>query len=119
MTIRVVCRNGHALKVSDSSAGKSGPCPVCKVLVEIPLPEPAPTMSEDALMDLLGTKSPSDSPSSLTRDSSVGDAMKKASSVGRPPMKACIKCNREMDVSVRICPHCHTYVGGAGERRNA
>ena len=38
MTIRVVCRNGHALKVSDSSAGKSGPCPVCKVLVQIPSP---------------------------------------------------------------------------------
>ena len=48
----------------------------------------------------------------------VGDALKKAS-VGRTPMKACIKCNREMDVAVRICPHCHTYVGGAGERRNA
>lgn len=116
MTIRVVCRNGHALKVSDSSAGKSGPCPVCKVLVQIPKPAPA-AMSEDAILDLLGTK-PSDSPSSssLTRDSSVGDALKKAS-MGRLPMKACIKCNREMDMEGRICPHCRTYVGGAGERR--
>ena len=70
-------------------------------------------------MDLLGTNAERLAFFALTRDSSVGDAMKKASSVGRPPMKACIKCNREMDVSVRICPHCHTYVGGAGERRNA
>ena len=55
MTIRVVCRNGHALKVSDSSAGKSGQCPVCKTLVQIPLPEPPSTMSEDAMIDLIGT----------------------------------------------------------------
>ncbi len=32
-------------------------------------------------------------------------------------MKTCIKCNREMDLGVRICPHCKIYVGGAGERR--
>ena len=71
MTIRVVCRNGHALKVSDSSAGKSGQCPVCKALVQIPLPEPDPTMSEEAILDLIGMK-PMESPSSsLARASSV------------------------------------------------
>ena len=55
MAIRVVCRNGHALKVDDRSAGKSGLCPVCKVPVQIPPPDPR-DMSEDALMDLLGPK---------------------------------------------------------------
>ena len=53
MAIRVVCPNGHALKVDESSAGKSGLCPVCKVPVPVP-PKKAVAMTEDSLMDLLG-----------------------------------------------------------------
>jgi hypothetical protein len=75
-------------------------------------------MSEDAILDLLETK-PSDSPSSssLTRGSAAREGTKKTSA-GRSPRKVCVKCNREMDMGVRICPHCHCYVGGAGEQRN-
>jgi hypothetical protein len=115
MSIRVVCRNGHALKVNDNSAGKTGLCPVCKVPVQIP-PKDSEAMSEDSLMDLLGPKE--DDPRHGPKEWSSPDTDKSAAT-GRqsPPMKTCIKCNREMELGVRICPHCKTYVGGAGERR--
>ena len=115
MSIRVVCRNGHALKVNDNSAGKTGLCPVCKVPVQIPLKD-SEAMSEDSLMGSLGPKE--DDPRHGPKEWSNPDTDQSAAT-GRqsPPMKTCIKCNREMELGVRICPHCKTYVGGAGERR--
>ena len=115
MTIRVVCRNGHTLKVNDSSAGKSGLCPVCKVPVQIPANK-AEAMSEESLMEILGPKE--GDPTHGPKEWSDPDSTKHTGVAQQsPPMKTCIKCNREMDLGVRICPHCKTYVGGAGERR--
>ncbi|MGO8688965.1 MAG: hypothetical protein ACLQLG_04970 [Thermoguttaceae bacterium] len=114
MAIRVVCRNGHVLKVTDSSAGKSGLCPVCKVPVQIP-PKKAEAMTEDSLMDLLGPQEGDPSPG--PREWSAPEPTKQPATVQQaPPRKTCIKCNREMDLGVRICPHCKCYVGGAGDR---
>ena len=36
MSIRCVCPNGHPLTVSDSLAGKSGLCPLCRAPVRVP-----------------------------------------------------------------------------------
>ena len=52
MSIRVICHNGHTLKVNDRLAGKLGLCPVCKVQVQVPSMGPA-AISEDAIMGML------------------------------------------------------------------
>ena len=115
MAIRVVCRNGHALKVNDTSAGKSGLCPLCKVPVQVPSKR-ADGLTEDSLMDLLGPKEGEPTPG--PKEWSDPDSGKPSGAAQQsPPMKTCIKCNREMELGVRICPHCKTYVGGAGQRR--
>ncbi len=31
------------------------------------------------------------------------------------PKKSCLKCSREIDAGTRICPHCHTYIGGLSD----
>jgi RNA polymerase subunit RPABC4/transcription elongation factor Spt4 len=31
------------------------------------------------------------------------------------PKKSCAKCTREIDAGTRICPHCHTYIGGLSD----
>ncbi len=31
------------------------------------------------------------------------------------PKKSCVKCTREIDAGTRICPHCHTYIGGLAD----
>ncbi len=115
MAIRVVCRNGHVLKVDDRSAGKSGLCPVCKVPVQVPPLDPG-AMSEDSLMDLLGPKE-GDAPRGAREWTSPDSDKPGGASRQSPPMKTCIKCNREIELGMRICPHCKTYVGSAGERR--
>ncbi len=31
------------------------------------------------------------------------------------PKKSCVKCTQEIDAGTRICPHCHTYIGGLAD----
>ncbi len=31
------------------------------------------------------------------------------------PKKSCLKCTLEIDAGTRICPHCHTYIGGLSD----
>jgi hypothetical protein len=53
MSIQVVCPNGHTLTVSDSCAGKSGLCPVCKAAVKVPQPD-SRQLSGDAALGFSG-----------------------------------------------------------------
>jgi hypothetical protein len=116
MAIQVVCRNGHALKVNDSLAGKLGLCPVCKVEVRVPQVD-TEGMSEDAIMDILGPQQAGSAPGVDQQAADSGIMKPKRPGMESPPMKVCIKCKQPMDVMVHICPHCRTYVGGAGTRR--
>ena len=50
MSIRVVCENGHELKVKANMAGKTGLCPQCRVVVHVPIP---PESLEDSILDML------------------------------------------------------------------
>ena len=59
MSIRVVCPNGHMLRVQDSCAGKTGLCPVCRALVRVPEPAGQEPVSEDAILGFLGPHQPS------------------------------------------------------------
>jgi hypothetical protein len=116
MSIRVVCCNGHVLKVNDSFAGRSAACPACKAQVNIPAADPA-SMSEDAIMDILGPRQTASKPAGEASAKAAAEAAPvSAGKVPPPHMKICIKCNREMESTGRICPYCRTYVGGAGQR---
>ena len=116
MSIPVVCPNGHRLNVKDSFAGKTGLCPVCKARVHVPeLPEE--DLSEDSILDILGPHAdgrPGDS-SIFTEVPTSGSSLLSSSSAmrqrGAPPKKNCHHCHQEIAAGVRICPHCHTYIG--------
>lgn len=108
MSIRVVCPNGHLLRVQDSCAGKTGLCPICRALVKVPEPTTQSTLSEDAVLGFLGPQPPRPHPQPATPHSTIKPAME-----GRvPPKKSCERCNQEISAETHICPHCHTYVGG-------
>ena len=108
MSIRVVCPNGHGLRVQDASAGKTGLCPVCKALVKVPELGPQP-VTEDAILGFLGPQPAKASPATAT----VDRAPTKATIDGpMPPKKSCERCNQEILATTHVCPHCHTYVGG-------
>lgn len=103
MSIRVVCPNGHTLKVRDSFAGKAGLCPTCKARVEVP--QVQAELSEDAIMSILGPHVTSDEQPSRGVSHPVGDHDRSLT-----PKKSCHQCNRQISAAIHICPHCHTYI---------
>ena len=103
MSIRVICPNGHILKVKDHLAGKVGLCPMCKARVQVPEPQPE-SVSEDAIMGILGSQS------AVAAADLVEPPPTTASDKNSPPKKSCYKCNQEIETGIHICPHCHTYI---------
>jgi hypothetical protein len=112
MSIEIKCPNGHKLKVKDSMAGVTGRCPLCKGVVHVPKPEPPKaSLTEDAILDILG-------PSSVLSERSVTDTIHdfgdsvimRDSGIHHTPRKACVKCNRDIPAIIHICPYCHTYL---------
>lgn len=108
MSIRVVCSNGHVLKVKDELAGKLGLCPVCKARVQVPgLGTEA--LSEDAILDMMDQPLPL----SASGRHEISPTSRSAGGKKDPqstPKKTCIKCKREITASMHICPFCHTYI---------
>ena len=109
MSIRLTCPNGHALKVADSLAGKTGLCPACKARVAIPKPEGG-DISDDDVLGILGNngappawRPPAPQPAKPAPARADGDAASTHN-------KTCIKCRAEINAAMHICPHCHTYV---------
>jgi hypothetical protein len=116
MSIRCVCPNGHVLLVKDSLAGTAGLCPSCKGKVVVPkphLPQKAPQMSEDAILDLLGKQSPSTR--AATEESGVFLATSDSGIYGQSAKKPCNRCSREVSVGTHICPYCHTYIANIND----
>jgi hypothetical protein len=115
MSIKVTCPNGHELKVKNNLAGKTGLCPFCKgqVYVYVPIPDENKAVSEDAILDYLGS-----SQSVPVSTSSSGINLEQADlprpNRGHPdtPWKNCVKCNRDIPSRTHICPFCHTYIAG-------
>ena len=111
MSIRVTCPNGHALKVHESMAGKTGLCPACKARVQVPKPV-AHGVSEDMILGLL------DSPASHAgqSDSLAEPPFSARYSASPDPLPAgtvkknCIKCHQPISAQMHICPFCHTYI---------
>ena len=113
MSIHVVCPNGHRLQVQESSAGKTGLCPVCKVKVDIPLPS-GDGGFEDELMDILGPHkvvravSPPPPPPPPPPNASAS-AEQKPKGFGLKK-KSCWRCHKEIETATHICPYCRTYI---------
>lgn len=108
MSIRVVCPNGHTLKVWDSFAGKVGLCPTCKARVEVPKIQN--DISEDAIMGILGPHVASDEQSDRGSSHPAEHHDR-----GLTPKKSCNQCNRQISAAIHICPHCHTYIANLAD----
>ena len=115
MPIPLTCPNGHHLTAKESNAGKTGKCPVCKAVVNIPVLHQT-VISDSAIMNILGDPD-------LAGKGAVGTTVaqqKKApsrtsSTVSMPHTKSCPSCEQEIDMGYHICPHCHTYITGLND----
>ena len=122
MPITLKCPNGHSLTASESNAGKTGKCPVCKAPVSIPVLHQN-AISESAVMDILGDAEPQSRSKVGTtiappRPAIAPRAVKSSSSsssVTLPHIKLCPSCEREIAMGYHICPHCHTYITGLND----
>jgi hypothetical protein len=113
MSIPVTCPNGHALKVRNDQAGKLGLCPHCKAPVRVPTPA-ATEVSEDAILGILN-RPDSARPSPAASGISLAEPPHPEHGEHSVPKKICFKCNREIPVTVHICPFCHTYIARLGD----
>ncbi len=109
MAIRVVCPNGHVLRVNDALAGKIGRCPKCKARVQVPALR-CDELSEDAILDILGPRAPDASSSGVLDERPKRTSSESSIIRNGPPKKICHRCNRTIDALHHICPHCHTYI---------
>lgn len=114
MAIKLVCPNGHALKVPEKLAGKSGLCPVCRARVVVPRPGPD-ALSEDAILGILGSHTPR-AATQITSEQ-LEAARAAAGTDAEEAKKTCRKCNREIAAAMHICPFCHTYIAGLHDFR--
>ena len=110
MSITVHCPKGHHLVANDDYAGKTGKCPSCGAIVNIPLPH-TEFLSETAILGILGGAAPKRSNSADDH----GDFALLAGTIAKkvqhdPHVKLCPSCDREIDTGYHICPHCHTYI---------
>jgi len=62
-------------------------------------------MSENAILDLLGSKKPSATAVSESIDPALANSQS-----GIELKKTCERCHREISVGSHICPICHTYI---------
>jgi hypothetical protein len=62
-------------------------------------------MSEDAILDLLGSKRPSATAASQPVDPALSNSQS-----GIELKKTCERCNREISAGSHICPICHAYI---------
>jgi hypothetical protein len=108
MWTRVLCPNGHALKVRTKHGGQSGKCPQCATLVKIP------ELTEEELFALIdavaGDKSAAvhqdpkhDKPGDAGDSVLVGSQMLKR-------LRTCPKCKQQFSAKYSICPHCRTFL---------
>ena len=113
MSIRVVCPNGHLLKIKSKYAGKSGLCPICKGRIVVPKPEPD-TLSEDSIMDVLDPHESGLSGKALEMSDSHAELVEKETEewweAHDAPLKICARCDKEIPSDAHVCPFCKTYV---------
>ncbi len=113
MGIKVMCPNGHAIKVKDSFAGKTGLCPTCKARIAVPN-APRSELSEDAILGILDAYQ-SKRQESIDSSRETSDDAVEQYVTSKSTKKTCQNCGREIAMETHICPHCHTYIAGLGD----
>lgn len=114
MSIKVVCPNGHELRVKDSLAGKTGLCPTCKARVSVPEPE-APSMDESAILSIIGPYDPGKTTRASAPANPFDEEQAKPAPAKKKEMRRCTHCEKEIEAETHICPYCKRYIGGAGD----
>lgn len=140
MQIHVTCPNGHKLKVARKFAGKSGKCPSCQAVVQIPELSTRDA-EEDLVMDILASRvttartseysaaealSDEDLPvhqdtrhaNAETREFAADDSATAAeggSSVMRRAARRCSGCGHRVSGNFSVCPHCKRYLTETAE----
>ena len=118
MPIQLVCPNGHRLTAKESSAGKTGKCPVCHAPVPIPIPSRSITADSAVVVAVLGELNAQSAAQKVGRTvlapkRPVAVAVKDSSDLAR--VRVCPNCEREIDLGYHVCPHCHAYLTGLNE----
>lgn len=119
MTIELVCPNGHRLTADESSAGKTGKCPICMERISIPIPSRSITSDSAVVAAVLGELN-----AQAAAQKKVGRTVlapkrqsaavaKDASELAR--VRVCPNCERDIDLGYHVCPYCHTYLTGLNE----
>lgn len=114
MYIKLVCPNGHKLRVQEIHAGRSAICPRCQATLVVPRPK-AQKISDTSVMAVLSkvpaTKSvivpPERLTSTETAEESPGSSTSEPSA--RRATRKCAKCQTTMSAKIRICPKCQLY----------
>ncbi len=96
MAIRVICENGHALKVKEKYAGQVGICPHCECKVAIPARSP---ISDTSIMAILGQTDPGEQRTAVPQVESES-----------PRTKNCPRCQTLVAKTYRACPKCALYL---------
>ena len=118
MPIQLVCPNGHRLTAKESSAGKSGKCPVCHAPVSIPIPNRSPSADSAIVVAVLGELNSKAVPSQVGKTVLAPKrptAAVRDSSSAQARVRICPNCERDIDLGYHICPHCHAYLTGLNE----
>jgi hypothetical protein len=106
MWTRVLCPNGHALKVRTKHGGQAGKCPQCAAAVTIP------ELTEEELFAMIDA---------LDKDTPVHQEAKPEEVIGGESsllvgstmlkrLKTCPKCKQQFSAKYTICPHCRTFL---------
>jgi len=119
MPIQLVCPNGHRLTAQESSAGKSGKCPVCQAPVSIPIPNRSPSADSAIVVAVLGELNAKALPSQQVGKTILAPKRPAAATVrdssAQARVRICPNCERDIDMGYHICPHCHAYLAGLNE----
>ncbi len=114
MSIRVVCPNGHLLKIKNKYAGKAGLCPVCKARIIVPDPR-EDDLTDDSIMNVLDPHESGLSGKALEIPDSRAKLVEKESEEWweshDSPLKICVRCDKEIPSDAAVCPFCKTYIG--------
>jgi Zn finger protein HypA/HybF involved in hydrogenase expression len=130
MPIQLKCPNGHHLTAKESNAGKTGKCPVCKAVVNIPvlhqraitdsavvsiLGDPGSVKKDQVKKDKVGTTISPIKKKPVVPSSGQLSSLSSSSSSVSPHVRLCPSCEQEIDMGYHICPHCHTYITGLND----
>jgi hypothetical protein len=112
MPIRVTCQCGHTLTVPDEMAGKSGKCPKCKQLLQVPAGSTNPTSGSPKPQGTPGAAKPNASKPATSpvapATSSAGQMAGLFDEVGLTQKKGkfCPSCDAQVTGDAVICVKC-------------